>query len=280
MKEVVYFVIALVLLISASALTDPSRADFTALEISCNATANLQINISHSGINIFTKDIRLVATHFSTNTSVELTNKGLWSSGFIGSDPINQTGNDFDEYGTFRFFSDPLLTSSGEYYLHVEWPGGIQDWQTRLDKAFVCPGINCISNSSCDPSQKCSAGKCEYIACSACDVATNHRCSPKCDDSDPCTQDACGENGNCLHVKAENCCGFDDQCNDNKNCTTDRCMNNKCVNEPAKCPKTLDPCVIGVCTDNGCAYTTDQKCQLRHKSVFFRFFDWFTRIFS
>src|SRR5258706_3429391 len=103
-KEVVYFVIGLFLLLDASALTDPSRADFTALEISCNSTGNLQINISHSGINVFTKDIKLIATHRDTNTSVKLTDEGVWTSGFIGSDPINQTGTDFDAEGTFRFF--------------------------------------------------------------------------------------------------------------------------------------------------------------------------------
>lgn len=281
-KGVVYFIIGLVLLAGANAvITDPSRAVLSALEISCNSTANLQINVSHSGINIKTKDIKMTATHVATNTSIDLTEKGLWSTGFQGSSILNQTENNFDSERTIRFFSDPLLTSKGEYVLKVEWTGGIQDWQTKILKAFDCPGMQCSADGACESGQKCSNGRCEYIACSSCDIAVNHKCSPKCDDGNPCTQDACGEGGKCLHVNSGNCCKFDDQCNDNDNCTTDRCSAGKCLNDPLKCARTIDPCVVGVCTEGkGCVYTTDKNCQLRHKTVLFRVIDWFLRIFS
>lgn len=283
MKEVVYILVGLVLLASANAeLTQQPRAVFNALEISCDDSGTLHLNTTHTGINVFTKDIKITAVHLDSNSTFELSQKGIWTTGYDGLSEINQTGTDF--YGassTARFISDPVLTGVGEYQLIVSWPGGIQEWQTRVVKAFRCPGISCKTEAQCDGSQTCSEGKCSQLSCSGCDIAMNHKCRSKCDDDNACTTDACDEHGNCLHAAAKECCRSDSQCNDGNNCTVDRCSGGKCSNQAVKCPKTVDPCAVGECVEGGnCVYTTDSKCQQRMKSVLFRIIYWFKGAFS
>lgn len=100
-----------------------------------------------------------------------------------------------------------------------------------------------------------------------------------CNDNNKCTDDVCDPNVGCLHVQKS--------CNDNNLCTTDTCdVKVGCKNTPMNCDDsvsctidscnasngqcnhqidhtkcaTADKCTLGYCTDKGCQYHKDDKC--------------------
>ena len=55
-----------------------------------------------------------------------------------------------------------------------------------------------------------------------------------CNDNNECTEDKCLENKICHNIKLDNCCLQNSDCNDDNNCTKDRCKKNLCRNKKLK----------------------------------------------
>ena len=121
---------------------------------------------------------------------------------------------------------------------------------------------SCKSNNECGLDEYCeqTIKHCMKLSCDKCEWIKNHRCVPKCNDNNPCTIDRCGANG-CEYTYREGCCLTDSDCDDGLFCTTDYCINNKCVHEEYKCKQSDDPCVTASCSeDKGCVYSVNLKC--------------------
>ncbi len=140
----------------------------------------------------------------------------------------------------------------------------------------ICQGNKCVTDPTtvvvCDPSKNtgCQAstcvaksGTCEMLAtnegkaCSdgnACTVGNSclkgaciDGAKPKCDDGDPCTDDACAKDGSCSNSDIKGCIACVDvsACDDKDPCTKDSCSAGVCAFAPvAGCSK--DPQLVAV----------------------------------
>ena|GEM_PF-6509968 len=80
-------------------------------------------------------------------------------------------------------------------------------------------------------------------------------CQNGCDDSDPCTDDAC-VGSSCVHAPKS--------CNDNNLCTDDVCENGQCKFVPKNCDDgqgcTVDSCANGICEHTGANCDDGNSC--------------------
>lgn len=75
-------------------------------------------------------------------------------------------------------------------------------------------------------------------------------CAASCDDSNPCTADAC-EDGSCVHTPT----GDGSSCGETENCVTPMCQAGACVSQTvAEACDDEDPCTEDTCEDNECAH--------------------------
>src|SRR5262249_39406530 len=131
--------------------------------------------------------------------------------------------------------------------------------------ASQCLNIPLLPATPCDDNLKCT----DPDACIA-PMPGGGSCvgQPKCNDNNPCTNDACDPaTGNCSHANNNaqcsdnNACTTGDQCsggacqpgimkncNDNNACTTDSCdpATGNCANTPMKCDDN-NPCTSDAC---------------------------------
>lgn len=71
---------------------------------------------------------------------------------------------------------------------------------------------------------------------------------PRCDDGDPCTDDLCGERGECVHVPNLAPCDDGDACTE-----LDRCTGGVCTGQARSCDDGLD-CTADRCDEGACVH--------------------------
>ncbi len=76
----------------------------------------------------------------------------------------------------------------------------------------ICNLTTCLQNSHCTQEEYCDTSKflCLPLNCDVCEKIHNHSCIPKCDDSNPCTENICRE-GECTFRQRPGC-RFGSQC--------------------------------------------------------------------
>lgn len=82
-------------------------------------------------------------------------------------------------------------------------------------------------------------------ACSGSDACKNGLCVGKpvvCDDTNPCTEDACDPKSGCTHIAAGGGCDMDDNA-----CTADQCIDGACVAGLGKACDDGNPCTADKC---------------------------------
>ena len=140
----------------------------------------------------------------------------------------------------------------------------------------ACPTLTCLAGSClkgtcayadncCQTTMDCKADLCTTPTCSfyTCQYSKKPNCcmtQPDCDDSNPCTIDACpAAGGPCKHTEIAGCCLSDGQCDDGNACTVDSCKGDKCSHANACCKDASD------CDDGDDKCTTDScesgKCE-------------------
>ncbi len=128
--------------------------------------------------------------------------------------------------------------------------------------ALDCDDSNPCTDDSCDPKAGCvhtpnTAPCSDMDACSAGDTCGAGVCVPgnavSCDDSNPCTDDACDKLAGCKHVNNAAAC------NDGSACTTaDTCAAGACVGGPAPSCDDSNPCTDDSCDKaTGCAHVNN-----------------------
>ena len=107
--------------------------------------------------------------------------------------------------------------------------------------------LGCESADDCDDSDPCTDDACVDGACASTPV--------NCDDQDPCTEDLCAD-GACASAPLN--------CDDQDPCTDDACVDGACASAPVNCddqdPCTEDLCVEGACVSNGFTCEDDDPC--------------------
>ena len=127
---------------------------------------------------------------------------------------------------------------------------------------FSANTASCDDGNACTSGDKCTVGVCspgEAVDCTGgkpagcldytCNATTGCASTPvsaKCDDANPCTDDACdGKTGDCTHVSNKA------KCDDGDNCTlADACSSAKCGGTPVTCDDAE------LCTTDGCNPST------------------------
>jgi hypothetical protein len=101
---------------------------------------------------------------------------------------------------------------------------------------------------SCDDDNACTLDWCDaLVGC----VALPTEGAP-CDDGNACTSgDAC-IGPICQGEPTPDCCGLHSDCDDGDDCTTDRCIEGSCANDPLDCA-VEDMCFAGFCVDGNCS---------------------------
>ena len=77
--------------------------------------------------------------------------------------------------------------------------------------ALAADGTDCGDGLACNGAEACASGSCAAGT------------PVDCDDSDPCTADACAEPATCTHIAVTGCCLVDGDCDDGDACTSDTC---------------------------------------------------------
>lgn len=134
-------------------------------------------------------------------------------------------------------------TETGGYFRIAYNNSNIGDSAVRL---IYEPMVNCSSNQDCDDTNPCTDDACDGGEC----VYTNNTSS--CDDGDACTTgDTCSD-GECI--------GNEIDCDDTNPCTIDSCDGGNCLHEQMNCNDN-DPCTDDACV-NGICVNTDPECGL------------------
>ncbi len=222
----------------------------------CDETGNANISMLHYGGAIKTTDINITAEHVRTGsvTGVE----GVWSQQ-RGDDVLYITGE--IERAYFRTTNSPLK-KKGPYDIHFVFFQRKSDLlPTDVKVGITCPGLPCDSDVDCDYDAQCREGVCVGLNCDEDEVIEFHECYSKCNDFNPCTIDFY-DNGTCRYERKEGeCCRTDADCETGRACFTDKCVNNKCVEEEVICKAAEDKCVYAFCEETkGCVYKTDESC--------------------
>jgi len=149
-------------------------------------------------------------------------------------------------------------------------PGGQQscDDDNQCTDDWCDPGVGCVNEpnaipcedgNACTTGDTCAGGVCSAgtgaLDCADENICTDDWCIPEtgcandpipnccnfnaeCEDSDPCTNDACVANG-CKNTFTPGCCKSNPDCDDGDFCTEDSCAANVCFNAPiAGCCKS------------------------------------------
>lgn len=113
-----------------------------------------------------------------------------------------------------------------------------------LSVTYTLP--TCDDPGDCDDSDPCTDDACVNNLCENTQI--------DCDDNDDCTADTC-ENGNCVHTPINGCCESAAECDDGNACTSDTCVGGLCQNTPISCDDG-DPCTEDTCDSvTGCMHT-------------------------
>ncbi len=127
-------------------------------------------------------------------------------------------------------------------------------------------GGGCTNASDCDDSNPCTTDACVASACTHTNIAGCCTDASQCNDSNVCTTDTCTAN-QCANSQIQGCCTADSQCNDNDPSTTDTCVANACVHTPvtgfctdaSQCNDS-NVCTTDTCVANACVHTPIQGC--------------------
>ena len=124
-----------------------------------------------------------------------------------------------------------------------------------------CEPKTCTNNNGCVSKFKCTAGSCVEGVCEYIDSCCSG--DDECDDDKVCTTDTC-TNGQCLFKEIAGCCESDFDCDDKNACTLDLCsgFGGTCENNTIdgcclsnKDCDDQDTCTIDTCDENACSYT-------------------------
>ncbi len=121
----------------------------------------------------------------------------------------------------------------------------------------------CKSSTDCVSPTLCSVGTCSGSTCTFKEKANCCMGAGDCDDSNPCTQDACpGAGQQCTHTPVPGCCLAASECDDKQKCTSDECVLNKCKHQDicckadSECNDKDDKCTTDKCgSDSFCQFT-------------------------
>jgi|GEM_PF-5073457 len=139
-----------------------------------------------------------------------------------------------------------------------EWAGEWFYAGLACDDGDVCTvndicdgGINCAgTQKNCNDTNECTTDYCEFDGLCYNDAVLGE---PVCNDQNPATSDDRCRNGRCQGVLPQ--CENNPDCNDQRECTTDLCLNNKCKYIPLTGPEcddndplsSPDLCRMGYC---------------------------------
>ncbi|MEM4336762.1 MAG: hypothetical protein QXG86_02040 [Candidatus Woesearchaeota archaeon] len=256
----------------------------------CYESGNVIISYLHSGGVLKIDEIEKTAIFVATNSTTKV--DGYWEKDGFNYSVLSEKAST----STTRFFfhsTNKAFTKKGDYLFKIAYFSNPTDYKmNEVSIKISCPGISCNGNSDCNYDEYCSdEGKCEAVKCGYGEYVEFNRCMPICDDRNPCTEDIYS-NGHCIFKKTGQCCINDGDCNDGLACTTERCINNKCVYSPIKCDSAKDRCVVAKCIEpRGCVYESDAEClgienekreyfitigepKVRQKSFFIRLGEW------
>ena len=109
---------------------------------------------------------------------------------------------------------------------------------------------NTPNNNDCEDGDACTVG--DQCAAGACESGPEKDCN----DNNPCTDDSCGVDGNCENAPNTSPCGDGDACT-----VGDQCADGACIpGGPKDCDDDKD-CTVDVCVNGGCGHTPiDQLC--------------------
>ncbi len=276
-KSILLIVISIITIPLVLATNPPPNALFEFPTAHCDEDGLVSINISHTGSQVKISNINITATEKENSIVTSLTGRWSTESGWLLE---NYTPNSLLDRSFLVFKSNVSLPGKGDYTFFMQWQVPRADWQNKLKFAGSCPGKSCSSNPDCASNQHCVDEVCEIVPCPACEKAADHKCTFRCDDSNPTTKDSCDE-GICSNVNISGSCRFNSECDDGKQCTEDVCVNNKCGWRPVKCLASIDPCIKGGCEEGaGCVYKSEELCQLRQQALFVRIWNFIRAIFS
>ena len=136
-----------------------------------------------------------------------------------------------------------------------------------VSKVTPCGDDNPCTTDSCDPLQGClypnvaaGTGCDDGNACTAGDTCADGKCAgatKKCDDSNPCTDDACDIATGCTHTDNSNACSDGNECTGG-----DVCAGGQCVAGAVKNCDDGNTCTFDVCnpkTAGGCYHLAKQS---------------------
>ena len=147
----------------------------------------------------------------------------------------------------------------------------------------ICSYANscCTANSDCNDNSLCTSDtcgsnkKCTFAAIPSCCMGNGD-----CNDSNGCTLDTCpGPGGKCSFSQIGGCCLSSSQCDDKVACTQDACLGNKCVNKNTCCTADKDCddndkiCTTEKCVSSVCVYTQTNAPGCCQPQVFYNDFD-------
>lgn len=252
MKGVIIFLALLIIMPFAAAVDGELRN----LEGVCDSSGNAKISMMHLGGAIKTDEIDIYSYHLNTRKNIMI--RGNWD--------VNDKKNVLyisGEYSkvTFKTTNNPFQ-KKGEYDLHFLFLAKQQDFQpTDVVVGFECPGAECSIDAECEEDAICMQGSCTGLRCKSDEFMEHHECVPKCNDMNPCTIDIY-ENGTCTYKRKQGeCCRTDADCNLGLACSTDKCVESRCVSTPVLCQAANDKCVYAFCVEpTGCKYETNDAC--------------------
>lgn len=298
MKRLIWifvFFAAISTALTASAL----EAEISKLSGICDDSGNIKLSGIHRGRTLRTNDIAIVATHNATNKSENVV--GYWE--IYGENTSYLWGSSVDSANRFYFYStNSPFSKNGRYIIKLSFLALPTDYfPVNVFLAVDCLGKTCNSDSQCNLDEYCNnataIGRCTYLICKEDEIIDFNRCVPKCNDKNPCTKDIYN-NGLCVYKKIEDCCRVNSDCSDGLACTTERCVDNKCVFSPLKCEAAKGSCIISNCIEpRGCVYETNESCislenqkrqymivigepKIEKKPFFSKIAEWFRNVFS
>jgi hypothetical protein len=141
-------------------------------------------------------------------------------------------------------------------------PTGCQASGTVCDDGNACTSDVCLANGECEHGPvNCDDGN--SCTTDLCDAATGCLTIPAgnatCDDRNDCTTaDTCRDR-KCEGTPVPGCCAAAEDCDDSDPCTVDACTGNACSNRPRDCA-LADRCLAGFCDANGECQSAPVSC--------------------
>ncbi|MBW2734208.1 MAG: CAP domain-containing protein, partial [Deltaproteobacteria bacterium] len=164
-------------------------------------------------------------------------------------------------YFVFRDSNNALITypSVGSYGVGVSGAACPFYSTARPNLGQGCG--TCQVASECDDSNPCTTEACNNEICAFSAVAGCCMVDLECDDQNLCTKDTCEGDHSCSKSPVTGCCNADAECDDGDVCTYDGCADHVCTHTPKQgcCNEDLecddgDFCTEDTCTEHMCSH--------------------------